>query len=115
MRPPRLTVRTLMIAVAFVALLLGGGLGYERHRRRQYFLGRVAHYQANASEMRSDAADFDRKANAAPDAQMASMFREIGDVLRGEAAINDDLARRARDFASRTWPPPVGSITSEQK
>jgi hypothetical protein len=90
-----------MIAVAVVALLLGGGLEWERQRRRRSFREMADACAKEAAEWRAEA---ERKDREAP---YPSGIR--GGIGHRRAAIYRELAaRRFEAAASQTWPPSVG-------
>jgi hypothetical protein len=109
MPKPRIRLRTLMIAVAVVGLLIGGGLEIERQRRRRHFRELADSCAKEASSLRSWAAELERRANDDPD----SVDTKPTGAYRYWAAQSDAVADWMNAAASQAWPPPIGTYPPE--
>jgi hypothetical protein len=110
---PRFRLRALMIAVAVVAIVLGAGLEPERQRRRTYFLRQAASFESAASDMRSQKIQIDQCVDEYAGQDGEAVARLVSTEYRKDAEKYAAEAKRMRDAASRSWPPPVGTVVPE--
>src|SRR4051794_2658710 len=105
MRLPRVrfTVRWLMVAVAVVAVVLGGVLFVERERRRRYYREEAVACRGAEINATLQATFFEKRASKSGshpiNKRMAGWHRQLAAHLRREW-------ERSELAASRAWPAP---------
>jgi hypothetical protein len=109
MRPPRFRLRALMIAMAVVAVLLGGGLEFERQRRRIWYLRLAGYFDEATIGWESWVTAWDRRADKERDPDQAAAARTQAGYSREWASSCGAEAKWYRDTGSRVWPPNPGA------